>query len=74
MEKEVWKVKTIWGFEAVFEDYCKENNIYFKPYPKPHEGLYRVECTKDKMLDIGYCIATLETMPIITCQKRLSYS
>lgn len=66
MGKEIWKVKTVLGHEQLFEDLCKENNINIKPYPKPFEGLYRAECPKDKLLDIGYCIATLEEMPQVT--------
>jgi hypothetical protein len=63
--EDIWKVKIITGHERLFEQLCKENNIFFKPYPKPIEGVYRTECQKDKLLDIGYCIATLEEMPIV---------
>jgi hypothetical protein len=70
LKKDVWKVKTIIGHERLFEQLCVENNIIFKPYPKPHEGLYRVECPKDKLLDIGYCIATIEKMPKVTLSRE----
>ena len=65
MKKDVWKVRTILGHEMLFEQLCEKGNIYCKSYPKPIEGVYRVECPKDKLLDIGYCIATIEEMPII---------
>lgn len=63
--KKVWKVKISMGHEKLFEQLCEERNIFYKPYPKPIEGVYRVECIKWKLLDIGYCIATLEEMPIV---------
>jgi len=66
MNKKIWKVKTVIGHERLFEQLCKENNIFYRPYSKPIEGFYRVECPKDKLLDIGYCIATLEEMPMIS--------
>lgn len=63
MNKIIWKVKVITAQESLFEQFCKENNICYKPYPKPIVNTYRVECEKDRLLDIGYCIATLEEMP-----------
>lgn|GEM_PF-4726813 len=65
MAKDVWKVRVITGHERLFEQLCEDGNIYYKPYPKPIEGVYRAECPKDKLLDIGYCIATLEEIPIV---------
>ena len=66
MEKKVWKVKVNLGYEQLFEKLCKENNIFCKPYPKPIESIYRAECTRNDLLNMGHCITSIEEMPIVT--------
>ena len=66
MKIDKWKVKVITGYEKEFEQFCKENNIYYKPYPAPFKGLYKAECAKDKLLDTGHILATVEEMPVVT--------
>ncbi|APH19824.1 hypothetical protein [Clostridium botulinum] len=66
MKNNTWKVTVIQGAENLFEQLCEENNIKYSPYPKPFENIYSVECEKEKLEHIGYCIFTLEEMPEIT--------
>ncbi|PIH04122.1 hypothetical protein CS538_10375 [Clostridium combesii] len=66
MKNNIWKVTVIKGAENLFEQLCEENNIKYRPYPKPFECIYEAECEKEKLLEIGYCIFTLEEMPEVT--------
>lgn len=66
MKNNIWKVQVIKDAENLFEELCKEQNIKYTKYPKPFEGIYKAECKKEKLLDIGYCIFTLEEMPKVS--------
>lgn len=63
MKNNIWKVQVIKGAEKLFEQLCEKNNIKYRSYPKPFKSIYRAECEKEKLLNIGYCIFTLEEMP-----------
>ena len=65
MKKDIWKVGLVSGYSEEFERLCKEQNIFYKSYPEPLKNIYRVECPKDELLDMGWCIATIEEMPVM---------
>jgi DNA-directed RNA polymerase subunit RPC12/RpoP len=63
----VWKVKVIPSCETAFIDACKENNIDFRPYPKPIAATYKVNGLKGEIIDsVGHYITSIEPMPIGT--------
>lgn len=66
MKNDILKIKVRTGYNQIFEQYCKENKIYFKPFPEPIISTYRVECLIDKLFNIHHCIFTIEDMSIIT--------
>ncbi|WP_072585060.1 hypothetical protein [Clostridium sporogenes] len=65
MKNNIWKATVIKGAENLFEQLCEKNNIKYRPYPKPFECIYEVECEKEKLLEIGYCILKYTKKEII---------
>lgn len=65
---EGFKVKVKENMATEFEQYLNDNQIKYRAYPKPIENTYAVKCNLQEIVDIGYCINSLEDMPVVTLQ------